>query len=122
MQCQSQHPTLAIFAMEEMLRVTSSHATIAISCCNAVYGCACAFVRSLRLASVSAELHGDIREVNLILLNGGRTTVCKQMANFKNNIKFVPTRISLIASFERVLAGARELSSMAKQLQSHDMQ
>jgi hypothetical protein len=81
----------AIFTMEEMLRVTSSRVTIAISCCNAVYGCACAFVRSLRLASVSAELHEDIREVNLILLKGRRMTVCRQMANFKNSIKLVPT-------------------------------
>jgi hypothetical protein len=57
-----------------------------------------------------------------MLLKDGGTTVCKQMTNFKNNIEFVPSRISLIASLQRVLAGARELSSMAKQSQSHDMQ
>jgi hypothetical protein len=115
-----QHPTLAIFAMEEMLRVTSSRATIAIWCCNAVYGCICAFVRSLPLASFITELHEDIREVNLMLLKDGCKRVCKQVTNFKNDIEFVPSRISLIASLQRVLAGARELSSLAKQSQSHD--
>jgi hypothetical protein len=122
MLCQLQHPMLAIFAIEKMLRVISSHATIAIWCCNTVYGCIFAFVQSMRLASVIAELHEDIRELNLMFLKDGDTTVCKQVTNFKNNMEFVPSRISLIASLQWIVAGARGLSSMAKQSQSHDMQ
>jgi hypothetical protein len=73
---------------------------------------------TLPFASMIADLHEDIRELNLMRLREGLTTVHQQMANFTENLKLVPTRISSIKHFEPVRVGVCELSSMRSQLEN----